>query len=102
MKAIVGVIPALVTFSLAAMGRYLPQAGEQVERLLRRTLDKVLGIFDVHAELCTACLGRRMRLAAHLRSLCRRSDADLAIAIGRSFGRSSFPPAASRAGPSTS
>lgn len=38
-------------FDEGAMRRYLRQADEQVERLLRRALDKVLGIFDVRADV---------------------------------------------------
>jgi hypothetical protein len=38
-------------FDEGALRRYLRQAGQQAERLLRRALDKVLGIFDVHADI---------------------------------------------------
>ena len=36
-------------FDENAMLRYLRQAGESASRFLRRSIDKVLGIFDVHA-----------------------------------------------------
>jgi hypothetical protein len=44
-------VAPISAFDESTMRRYLRQAGEQAERLLRRALDKVLGIFDVHANV---------------------------------------------------
>jgi hypothetical protein len=44
-------IAPMSAFDEGAVRRYLRQAGQQAERLLRRALDKVLGILDVHADV---------------------------------------------------
>ncbi len=44
-------VAPLGAFDEGVIHRYIRQAGEQAEKLLLRALDKVLGIFDVHADV---------------------------------------------------